>query len=565
MKMRLLVLAILAAVLLVAVACAPGAPQAPVSTSAPAATSALQATSAAPAAAQPTTAARSGGVLRIGQDAADLGNLDPDYATTTQDRSTVDMVFNALIRYKPGDGSVFEPDLATALPDPQTVDGKRVWTFQLRKGVMCQPMDGVPAYELTSDDVVYSLKKAANKDTSAYAASYTGISADAPDAYTVKVTLSTPVSKNLFYPLVANYSGGFVLCKKAAEKLGAAGLKTHPVGTGPFMFKSYTPQEKVVLVANDAYFRGKPQLDSVEVRYMADLTSRELGLRGGQLDVIKGTSDKAWVDKLASAPNVKVDVFGVGEVATLLFNQNIPPLDKLPVRQAIAYALSRDQFLALVGPQVGASVYSPVPAQFLAGGLTLDEVKAKGVDYSTDIAKSKQLLTQAGFPNGFSLDLVTSEMSSYKTLYESLQAQLAKVGIKINLKVVDHSSFHAMIRKDVDPLVIYIAWRPNADVYLTQFFHSDSIVVTGKKPDTNFSHYDKIDNLIQQARAELDPAKQVDLWKQAQIQILQDMVAYPIQYQNQVYARSTVVDYGHPLKSVLALYPGVDETTHFVK
>ena len=100
-----------------------------------------------------------------------------------------------------------------------------------------------------------------------------------PDPYTVTVTLDKPLSTALFYPRVANYSGGYIVCKKAAEKLGPDGLKTHPVGTGPFMFKSYSPKEKMDLVANDAYFRGKPQLDGIEYRYMADLSSRELGLR----------------------------------------------------------------------------------------------------------------------------------------------------------------------------------------------------------------------------------------------------------------------------------------------
>ena len=87
---------------------------------------------------------------------------------------------------------------------------------------------------------------------------------------------------------------------------------------------------------------------------------------------------------------------------------------------------------------------------------------------------------------------------------------------------------HEQIREDVNPIVIYVAFRPNADVYLTQFFHSDSIVVTGATPNANFSHYDAIDDLIEQARAETDPAAQEELWKQANIQILTDMAAIPL-------------------------------------
>ena len=96
-------------------------------------------------------------------------------------------------------------------------------------------------------------------------------------------------------------------------------------------------------------------------------------------------------------------------------------------------------------------------------------------------------------------------------------------------------------------------------------YSADSIVVTGKKPNTNFAHYDRIDDLIERARVETDAAKQVALWKEAQIRILEDMVAYPMQYQNQVYARSAAVDYGHELISVLALYPGITERTRLTR
>jgi len=85
--------------------------------------------------------------------------------------------------------------------------------------------------------------------------------------------------------------------------------------------------------------------------------------------------------------------------------------------------------------------------------------------------------------------------------------------------------------------------------------------MTGAKPDANFSHYTGVDDLIAQARAELDPAAQEAIWKEANLQILRDFVAVPLHYQNQVYARAQGVDYGHELVSVLALYPGIDETT----
>ncbi len=568
MKHLYWLMALLVVIALVGGACAAPAAPAPAAQEAPAQEAPTQEEAPPPAEETPApqpAAEIGGGTLRMAIRAADITSLDPHFATTTQDRAVVDMIFNGLVRYKPGNGTSFEPDLAEAMPEMELVDGKQVWTFKLRQGVMCHGTDDVPAYELTSADVLWSMQKSANTDTSAYAGEYTGVAFEAPDASTFKVILDVPVSPALFLPKVTNYSGGFIICQKPAEAMGAEMLKTHPVGTGPFIFKSYNTQEKVELVANPDYFRGKPLLDGVTIFYVADLNSVELGLLGGQFDVINGAPDQIWVEKLQANPDVTVDVFGPGEIATLHFNQSVPPLDNPDVRKAIAYGLDRDEFLALVGEAVAGSVYSPVPAQFLPGGLTKAEVDAQGLEYAYDEAKAKQLLADAGFADGFTLDMVTSEMTGYKVLYESMQAQLAKLGITINLTVVDHSSMHTTIRENSNPLVIYIAWRPNADVFLNRFFHSDSIVVTGAKPDTNFSHYDKIDDLILQARGETDEAKQVEIWKEAQVKILEDMVAFPIQYQSQVYARANNVDYGHDPKMVLALYPGVDETTHFVK
>jgi peptide/nickel transport system substrate-binding protein len=384
---------------------------------------------------------------------------------------------------------------------------------------------------------------------------------EAVDDYTVNVTLEQPLSPVLFYPKVANYSGGFIVCSQAVEALGDDKFKTYPVGTGPFMFDSYRPQERVTLMANPDYFRGAPQIDGVEYRYMADISSREAGLLAGELDVINGIPDTAWVDRMASESGYTVDVFGVGEVATVHFNTSVTPLDDPEVRKALAYAMDRDEFLALFGEPVAENVYSPVPAKFLAGGLTQEEVEGLGLAYDVDRDAARQMLADAGYPDGFALEVITSEMTGYRRIYENMQAQLAEVGIDLTVNVVDHSTMHAQIREDVNPIVVYIAWRPNADAYLTRFYHSDSIVVTGASPDTNFSHYAAIDDLIEQARVETDAEAQIQLWKDAQIQILEDMVSYPLHFQQQVYARSDGVDYGHELVSVLALYPGITEKT----
>jgi peptide/nickel transport system substrate-binding protein len=504
-------------------------------------------------------------ILRFGIGYADLRTMDPHFASSTCDRALVDMIFNGLLRYKPGDGTVFEPDLAKAIPEAEMVDGKQVWTFELKEGVMVQASDAVPAYELTSEDVVYSFEKAANPDRSAYAGEYGGMTFEAVGDYTVKITLDNPLSPMLFFPKVADYAGGFIIPKQPIEAMGDEEFKTHAVGTGPFVVEKYFPLQKVVLLAHEDYFRGTPLLDGVDFMYVKDSNSREFGLEAGELDAISAVGEDMWLDRVGSLPDVEVDIFGVAEVITLHFDITEEALDDVRVRQALAYAISRPEILAIYSDKVYMKAFSPVPAQFLAGGLTQEEVAAADVEYEVDRDKAMELLAEAGYADGFSMDVFASESSSYLQAYQNLQAQWAEIGVELNLTVVDHSSMHSLIREDANPVVAYMAWRPNADVYLTRFYHSDSIVVTGAKPDTNFSHYTGIDELIEAARTETDADAQIAMWKEAQLQLLEDCVTYSLIAGNQSYARYSWVDYGHELKSSLALYPQVTEKTQILQ
>ncbi len=503
-----------------------------------------------------------GQMLRLGVAAADLGTLDPHFAAGTNDRTVVDMIYNGLVRYVPGNAPEIEADLAEAVPEPtMNDDGTQSWTFNLREGVMCHPSGDMAAYKLTAEDAVYSLNKSADPERSAYASAYAGMTFEAVDDYTVDVTLDQPLSPALFLPSFTDYAGGFIVCSQAVEALGDEAFATNPVGTGPFMFDSYSAQEKVTLLANPDYFRGAPQLAGVEARYMPDFSSRDLGLKAGELDVIDGQNDSAWIAATDAEEGLTVDTFGPGEVATIHFNMTVEPLDNPLVRQAISHALDRDEFLALYAEEAGENVFTPVPFQFMDGGLTQEEVEAAGVYYEYDPERARELLAEAGYADGFSLEVNSSELEAYRRVYESMQAQLAAVGIDLAVNIVDHASMHSLIRDDANPIVVYVAFRPNADVYLTRFYLSDSIVVTGASPDTNFSHYDAIDDLILEARFETDPERQIELWQEAQVQILTDAASHTLHYQGQIYARQDNVNYGHELESALNLYPQITELT----
>lgn len=510
-------------------------------------------------------AGQTGNVLRFGVHVSAMGNIDPHFAAASQDRAFADMVFNGLLRYVPGNAPRIEPDLATDIPEFKMLNGRQIWTIHLRKGVLFHPGPGLPAHELTAEDVIFSLEKSADEKRSAYAATYTGMVLNKLDDYSLEIILEKPISSILFFPKLTNYGGGFILSKQAMETLGSEGFKAHPIGTGPFAFKESLPGGKLELTAHAQYFKGTPKLDGVEIHFMPELKDREAGLKQDRLDVIIGTGDKAWIEAIEKDPSIILDTHGVGEAGILHFNTQMKPFDDLRVRKAIAYALNREGFLAATSPRVSGPVFSPVPAQFLPGGLSEDEARTLNLVFSQDLDKAKQLLKEAGYADGFTLDLVTSEKRVYQNYSSVLKEQLALIGINCNIQTLPHAEMHKTVRNQAMAMVIYGAFRPNADAFLTQFFHSDAIVVTGARPDLNFSHYDKIDKLIEAARMEINPTVQANLWAQAQIRILSDMAAFPIMYTLQCYARKNHVDYGHELVSTMALYPQFTEKTRLIQ
>jgi peptide/nickel transport system substrate-binding protein len=432
-----------------------------------------------------------GNTLVIGMGSADAGKLDPHIASTTPDKGLLQYIFNGLVRLKPGQISpeTIEPDLAESwTANPTGTE----WTFHIRQGVQCHWGYG----EFTAEDAAYSIKRAANKNTSSYSNDFSGVdSVDPVDKYTLKITLRRPVAGFLGY--VANINGGNMVCKKAAEEMGD-GFSKKPIGTGPFMFAEYQPQQYVRLVANKQYFRGAPKLDEIMYRYIPSDSSRDLAFQSGELDMIYGKQDQSWVDRTKQLPDVKVVAMEPGELSTLFLNITQKPLDDIRVREAIAYAIDRKAIVAFKGAGTSREAVSVVPSGYLG----TDEHAPL---FPYDPAKAKQLL------------------------------------------------------------VHYQAARfPIADVYLTQFYDSASIVGTPKAV-TNFSHCNVADNEIRAARVETDPAKQKELWKEAQTKIIEAVCGVPVYEQLQLWAWKDTLDLGYELKGSLNLAPPITENTHFVK
>jgi len=488
-------------------------------------------------------------VLRIGTLGSDAISLDPHMSTKSQDKIIFPLIFNGLVRFKPGtaDLKTIEPDLAESW---EVSNDKLVWTFKLRKGVQFHGDYG----ELTAEDVIFSLNKAKEKKTSSAYKEYSAIeSIVAVDPYTVKITLSQKVP--FFLGAVVNYHGGFILSKKAWEKLGDKAAM-NPIGTGPFAFSKYQSKRFVELKANEKYFRGKPLIDTINYRYMPDEATRELAFDQDEVDLFYGRREARWVKTQTKKDNTIVDIFGLGELRNLHINTSQKPLDDIRVRKAIAHAINREALVTFIGPEVASAANSVVPAGYLGHS---DTAKV----YKHDLEKAKKLLAEAGFAKGLTIKAIITKVDSLRLPMVVVQEQLRLAGITLDLQVVEHSAFHKLIRQDQSGLVLYGASRfPVADVYLTQFFLSDSIVGT-PTGITNFSHCKVADAEIIAAKTEVDLNKQLALWATAQDKIQKDVYAIPLFEQYLVWCRKANLDFGYKLENSLSNGPLITEKTTF--
>ncbi len=476
-----------------------------------------------------------------------LGTLDPHFAIAHYDRMLASWVHGALVRFRPGSISPadIEPDLAERW---QVSSDRRVWTFFLRPGVTFHHGDPV-----TADDVAFSLHKAATPRTSAYAGDFAAVeSIEVVDPAAVRIVVRQPVPSLL--GLLANYSGGFIVSRKAVEA-ASSNPAAAAIGFGPFMLANQTPGQTAQFVANDSYFRGRPKLRRIEYRFVSALSTSDLAFNAGELDIIEGQQDQTWINRSRQSPGAAVDVIEPAEISWLHLNVTQKPLDDPRVRRALALAVNRPEMVSWRGADLARAARGVIPARYLGfADLGLP---------TTDIAEARRLLTEAGYPHGITLKTIHTQNPVMLGAILIVQAQLRRAGIGLDVQVVEHQTYHQMIRQDLSPAVHYAAARfPVADTMLTQFFHSRSIVATPGAV-TNFSHCTVADADIDAARGDTDLERQLALWADAQHKIAAADCAVPLLETLQVWARRADFDYGFDFKGAMSTGPLLTEQSHF--
>jgi len=348
-------------------------------------------------------------VVGIAQDLDD--SLDPHKTVKAGTREVMFNVFEGLVKPAPNG------DLIPAIAETYEVSEDHLtYTFTIREGVKYHNGETV-----TAEDVVYSLSRCLNADDGVQeVAAFSNIAymTAAPDGRTVEIKLLEPSNEFLSYLTVA------ILPKDYAEQ------DTAPVGTGPFKFVSRTAQDNIVLEKFDEYWGTPARLDKVTLKIVENADSLMLSLQSGAIDLC-GHLTNTQVAQLGDGFDVAVDTMKL--VQALYLNNAVEPFDDIRVRQALCHAVDKQQILDLAfdgyGKLIGTSIYPDFGKYF-------DESLIDYYEY--DVEKAKALLTEAGYPEGFSMTMtVPSNYKPHIDTAEVLVQQLAAVGITAEIQLVE--------------------------------------------------------------------------------------------------------------------------------
>lgn len=412
--------------------------------------------------ASPVAAKTPNDQLVVGTSLAQVLSLDPHQATEAKANEIMANLYDRLISVD-GSGKV-SPQLA----ERWETDDKGI-TFHLRAANFAS---GNP---VTSADVVYSFSRllkmnqaaAANLKRVGYNAENVDNLVSAPDEKTVRIELSGQTTSELLLYRLAMVIASVVDSKELKSHevdgdWGNAWLRTNSAGSGPFTLNRWSPNEIIILEANKDYVAGSPKMRRVIVRHVPESQVERLMLERGDIDIASAltASDLATFN---NKEGFQIQRVPTGGFYVLSMNAGKEPLSNPKVREAIAYGIDyKGMEKTIMGPY-GRARTVPVPENF--------EYAIPSPDWKLDVEKAKSLLKEAGYENGFTLNLKTIAQTPRIDLATAIQASLSQVGIKVNIQQGNGSDVIAAHRaRDFDLLIPQTgAYMPNVLGAMEQF------------------------------------------------------------------------------------------------
>ena len=446
------------------------------------------------------------------RDSYDPRSLDPALSTDVPTGRAVAYLFDGLTRFT--DDAQVVPNLARAW---DVSDDGLVYTMHLRTGVTFH--DGSP---FSARDVEHSFRRVLDPATrggrgwplypivgaQAYAdgkaSTITGLRV--VDDSTVRITLSEPFA--IFPKMLAMPVASIVPQHTPAD------FGEHPIGTGPWKFVEWRHDDYLRFVKNAAYHGDVPREDSLEARIIPEPSTVVAEFEIGNVDIVSipPQETRTWEENaetqalLQSAPSLRL-VYGA-------INTTRGPLRDARVRRAINHAVDVGMILNRLMGGRGTRAAGVIPPS-LAG------VDSTRRPYQYDVALAKQLLAEAGYPNGIDLELWCSQSEPFPRMAQTIQAYLAQANIRVKIVQRDASSMREAARNGKTDIALkdWFADYPDAEAFLYPLLHGAN---TGVGGNVSFYRNDTVDHIIAAARRESDETRRIALYRQADSIAFQD-------------------------------------------
>nr|WP_042178361.1 ABC transporter substrate-binding protein [Kibdelosporangium sp. MJ126-NF4]CEL13139.1 Dipeptide-binding ABC transporter, periplasmic substrate-binding component (TC 3.A.1.5.2) [Kibdelosporangium sp. MJ126-NF4]CTQ98828.1 Dipeptide-binding ABC transporter, periplasmic substrate-binding component (TC 3.A.1.5.2) [Kibdelosporangium sp. MJ126-NF4] len=467
-------------------------------------------------------AAGASAVLKYAMSAEPKG-LDP--ATTTESNSgmVIHNVYDRLVELT-ADAKGVSPGLAERYE--MSPDGA-VYTFALRPGVKFADGSGLDA-----DAVVASLRRTMEIGQGSSFLLTEHVKPGnivAKDAGTVVITLDAPFSP--FLRALALDSVGSVVNpavvaanKSQADPTAAKYLARNMAGSGAFRFARWTPNQMIELQPNDGHWRGRPKLGGVLFNSPIEPSTAALQVERGDLDVV-GNLPVNLIERLAQHPEIGILSTPLLDITYWVFQTGQKPFDDVRVRQAVCHAIDHEAIMANVVKQSGVPLRGPLPGGLIDGYDSSPEITV----YKRDVPRAKELLAQAGYPNGLRIDSTyVPGYGTLKQIAEVMQANLKDAGIECSIGELPLSTIIDKVGKGELP---FFSWKSTLN------YASPDAVLYGKlhgrvaqSVEGNIARYRdaEVDRLLDRARAEADRGAQDADWLAASARISKDVPWLPL-------------------------------------
>ncbi|MDO5531477.1 glutathione ABC transporter substrate-binding protein GsiB [Sutterella sp.] len=461
--------------------------------------------------------------------------LDPYQATDSLSRNAVKSFYEGLY--------AFDKDLK---PQPQLATGYEVsadgltYTFKLRQGVKFH--DGT---EFEAEAVKMNFDRVLNPDNhlSRYTLYRFIDRVEVVDRYTVRFTLKTPMSS--FIQRLSNGTAAMI-CPSTLKKYDGRGIAFNPCGTGPYTMGEYNPSEKLVAVKNPNYrVKGLPKLDSITWLPVAENATRAAMVRTGEAAFIHPMPVEQVKD-MQKDENVNIIIVPSIMMRYLSINSIHKPFDDVRVRQAINLAINREALCKVAYSGFAQPATGVIPPQ-IPGAASF------GVP-AYNPKKARELLAEAGYPNGFTTKLWSGyNNSTASKAIQFIAQQLAQVGIKTETRVLEAGQRVSLIESNKVPSespnrLYYIGWSNSTvdpDWGLRPLF--DSREMPPKLSNEGYYTNKKVDELLDKAIAEVDEKTRNNYYREAQKYIWEEVPAAFLVYEDNTAAASKHLKNFHPL------------------